>query len=110
MGYNGSLTFVTVPLEFKAFANLSPALRLGAGLRATYADMAGTGLSTGWAGIGTWESSEGTVVEAQYLFTPYDGKRNSQYGLSLRWVHEKFTRLSTEFNGDNYEVGLVLYY
>lgn len=113
MGMNGSLTFTVTPLELMGFVNVTKALRLGAGLRKSVADMAGTGVSADWSGNGTYESSGGTVVEAQYLFATAEAKpgtQKSQFGISARFVNESFTHNAVTFKGNTYEIGLALYY
>lgn len=110
MGYNGSLTFVTVPLEFMAFANLTSAARVGFGVRSTYAEMSGTGVAANWLGNGRWDSSDGAVLEFQYLFGPRNSGKSAQFGWSARLINEKFSRLGAQFNGNNYELGAVVYY
>jgi O-acetylhomoserine/O-acetylserine sulfhydrylase-like pyridoxal-dependent enzyme len=67
-------------------------------VRKSYADMTGTGVSANWSGIGSYSSSGGSVVEAQYLFATSEampGAQKSQFGISARWVNESFTH-----NGD----------
>jgi hypothetical protein len=108
MGYNGSLTFTSSPAELLAFVNLTEGLRIGGGARKTTAEMKGTGVAAGWWEVGAYDSSPGTVVEAQYLVKM--GSNRSQFGLSLRYVAESFTHNSVTFNGNHYEVGMALYY
>lgn len=113
MGMNGSLTFTTTPVELLGFVNITEALRVGGGLRRTSADMTGTGVSAGWSGNGSYASTGGTVLEAQYLFATSEAKPNfqkPQFGISIRFVNESFSHDSVTFNGNTYEVGLVLYY
>ncbi len=113
MGMNGSLTFTVTPVELLGFVNITESLRIGAGLRKSYADMSGTGVSANWSGIGSYSSSGGSVVEAQYLFATSEampGAQKSQFGISGRWVNESFTHNTTTFKGNTYEIGLALYY
>jgi hypothetical protein len=108
MGMNGSLTFTTIPVEFLGFVNLTDALRIGGGLRNSSAEMKGTGLAAGWSGNGTYTSTPGSVLEAQYLAKL--SSQRSQFGISLRYVAESFTHNSVTFNGNHYEIGAALYY
>jgi len=111
MGYNGSLTFTTVPLEVLAFVDLTNSLRVGGGARQTQADMKATGVAEGWIGAGTYSGSSGGVVELQYL-SGFSSQDKTQFGVSLRYVTETLThdRTGTRFNGDHYELAAALYF
>ena len=113
MGMNGSLTITLTPLELLGFVNITDALRIGAGVRKSSAEMSGTGISANWTGVGSYSSSGGSVVEAQYLFATSEAKpgaQKSQFGISTRFVNESFKHNSVTFKGNTYEVGLALYY
>lgn len=113
MGYNGSVTFSNTPVELLAFFNVSDALRIGGGARQSFAKMAATGKVEKWSGVGTYDSTVGSVAELQYLFAQDEGKsahNRPQFGISARWVNETFTHSASTFSGDHYELGLVLYY
>lgn len=113
MGYNGSLTFSTVPVEVMAFVNITEGARIGFGARKTNARMAGTGVAANWPELGTYDSNGGTVVEAQYLFgnaSARAGTERTQFGISLRVVDEKFTKNAVSIGGKHYEVGASLYF
>jgi hypothetical protein len=113
MGMNGSLTFTLTPVELLGFVNMTDALRIGAGVRKSSAEMTGTGISASWSGNGSYSSSGGSVVEAQYLFATSEampGAQKSQFGISARFVNESFNHNLVTFKGNTYEVGLALYY
>ncbi len=111
MGMNGSLTFTTIPVEVLAFLDLGDSLRIGGGARKTEADMKATGVAEGWIGAGPYDSSNGGVVELQYL-SARRSQDNTQFGISLRYVTETFThrRTGTRFNGSHYELAAALYF
>ncbi|HXA46130.1 MAG TPA: hypothetical protein VNW52_00765 [Burkholderiaceae bacterium] len=112
-GNNGSLDFKTTPIELLAFLNVTDALRIGGGLRKTHAQMSGTGVVVGWPGLGSYSSTRGSVVEAQYLFGLSDaaaGNRHNLFGLSVRAINETFTHDSVSFSGHHYEIGGAYYY
>jgi hypothetical protein len=113
MGYNGSLTFSTVPVEVMAFVNITEGARIGFGVRKTNARMAGTGVAANWPELGTYDSNGGTVLEAQYLFgnaSARAGTERTQFGISLRVVDEKFTHTTVTVGGKHYEVGGIVYF
>ncbi len=113
MGYNGSLTFTAIPVELMAFFNITEALRVGAGVRKTHAELRGTGVASNYSATGTYTGSAAGVLEAQYLFgadSPASGAKRTQFGLSLRVVNESFTHDATKINGNHYEVGAALYF
>lgn len=113
MGMDGSLEFTTTPVELLAFVNLTDAFRIGGGLRKTSAEMTGSGKAAGWSELGSYSSTGGAVLEAQYMFAASGAKPSAQtpqLGLSLRFVNESFTHDSVSFGGNHYELGLALYY
>jgi hypothetical protein len=111
MGVNGSLDFKKTPVELLAFANFTDAFRIGAGVRKTHAEMSGTGVVANWDGLGSYSSTRGSVVEAQYLFGLSDAKsRHNLFGLSIRYVNETFAKDSVTFSGRHYELGGAYYY
>lgn len=110
---NGDLTFTRVPLEFLGFYSLTKEWRLGGGLRySTQPNVTGTGFAAGWSGLGGYEPTLGGVIEVQYLFATSEARaaKNAQFGLSLRYVDENFTRNGVTRYGRHSEAGLVLYY
>lgn len=111
MGYDGSLTFTTIPMELLAFLDLTNSLRVGGGARQTRADMKATGVAEGWIGAGSYSGSPGGVVELQYL-TGFSAQDKTQFGVGLRYVTETLThdRTGTTFNGDHYELAATLYF
>jgi opacity protein-like surface antigen len=111
MGYNGSLTFSTMPVELLAFVDLTDSLRIGGGARKTRADMKATGVAENWPEVGIYDSSAGSVVELQYL-SALSARNKTQFGVSLRCVTETFTHSRTgfRFNGNHYELAAALYY
>jgi len=111
MGYNGSLTFTTMPVEVLAFLDLTNSLRIGGGARQNHGDMKATGVAEGWIGAGTYSGSSGGVVELQYL-SGFSSQDKTQFGVSLRYVTETLThdRTGTRFNGDHYELAAALYF
>lgn len=113
MGMNGSLTFTITPVELLGFVNITDALRLGAGVRRSTAEMKGTGVSAAWSGNGSYDSSGGSVVEVQYLFASAEaqpGTQRSQFGISARFVNESFSHNAVTSKGNTYEIGVALYY
>ncbi len=113
MGYNGSLIFTAIPVEFIAFLNLTESLRVGAGVRKTTGEMKGTGVASAWSVNGTYSGSAASVVEAQYLFGNTETKTNAprtQFGISIRAVNETFAHDGLSINGNHYEVGAALYF
>ncbi len=113
MGYNGSLTFTAVPVEFMAFLNVTESFRVGAGVRKTTAEMRGTGVASAWTVNGSYSGSAASVVEAQYLFGSGDAKtsaQRTQFGISIRAVNETLTHEGFSINGNHYEVGAALYF
>jgi hypothetical protein len=61
---------------------------------------------------GTFVSTQGAVLEVQYLFQNGATRSSSvpQFGLSLRGVNETFSHTLGTLNGNHYEFGVVLYY
>ena len=113
MGVNGSLTFTTTPTELLAFVNLTDGLRVGGGVRQTSAEMTGTGVAARSPVVGTYTSTQGSVVEFQYLFSADNsnaGYKKTQVGIAFRLVQESFTHNALTFNGDHRELSLVLYF
>lgn len=113
MGYNGSLTYTAVPVEFMAFLNVTESLRVGAGVRKTHGELKGTGVASAWSVNGTYTGSAAGVVEAQYLFGSGDAKtsaQRTQFGISIRAVNETLTHDGLSINGNHYEVGAALYF
>lgn len=113
MGYNGSLTFTAIPVEFMAFLNITESLRVGAGVRKTHGELKGTGVASAWPVNGTYTGSAASVVEAQYLFGSSDAKtsaQRTQFGISIRAVNETLTHDGLSLNGNHYEVGAALYF
>jgi hypothetical protein len=109
MGYDGSFSLTVVPFELLGFFNITDALRLGGGLRKSYADLAGTGKGLGFQGLGRYDSSNGAVLELQYLWSS-SSARSPQFGVSLRRVSETFSKDGYSFNGGHTEFGVALYY
>ena len=109
-GYNGSIDFTIVPVEFMAFADIAAGVRVGAGLRQSSAEMRTTGIAANAPFAGTFKSNGGTVVELQYLFANGERKKGAQFGISLRRVNEKFNHALGELNGDHSEVAMTVYY
>lgn len=110
---NGDLTFTRVPLELLGFYSVTKEWRVGGGLRySTQPNMTGTGFAAGWSGLGGYEPNVGGVIEVQYLFATSEARsaKNAQFGLSLRYVDENFTRNGVTRYGRHSEAGLVLYY
>lgn len=113
MGMDGSLEFTTTPIELMGFVNLSEAFRVGGGVRKTAAEMTGSGKAAGMPQLGSYSSTLGTVLEAQYLFSTSEVKSSTakpQLGLSVRWVNESFSHDGGNFSGRHYEVGVAFYY
>ncbi len=118
VGANFDFDFQRQPVELLAFYSVSDQIRLGLGARKVYnAKLTGTGTAAGYTGTGSYDSSVGSVVEGQYLFTsPSQTERKLLVGMNLRYVRETF-RLAedgvgpkTDKRGDHVEVGLVFYY
>jgi len=113
MGYNGSATFTRTSTELMGLYSLSPAIRLGAGVRQTTGVLQGTGVAANLSQLGTYTSAGGAVVEAQYLFYTDPTRpqsRQPQVAATLRLVSESLKRDDITLSGDHYEVGLALYF
>ena len=113
MGYNGSVTFTNTSAELMGLLSVTPAIRLGLGVRQSNAVLDGTGVAASWPQLGTYTSSGGKVLEAQYLFftdPAQPQRRQPQVAATLRLVSESFQRNDVTLNGDHYEVGLALYF
>jgi hypothetical protein len=110
MGYDGSYTMTTIPLELLGFFGITDAFRVGGGVRRTYADMAGTGKGAGYPGLGRWDTNGGAVLELQYLWSTPTAGRGPQFGISLRRVSETFSKDGYSFSGNHTELGVALYY
>lgn len=113
MGYDGSLDFTVIPVEIMGFVEVLGGFRVGAGMRQSSAEMRGTGKASNWPVNGTYVSSQGAVLELQYLFANGATETNKsvhQFGLSVRSVTEKFASPVGDLNGDHYALGVVLYY
>lgn len=113
MGYDGSIDFTVVPVEIMGFLETGSGFRLGAGLRQSNAELRGTGKAADVALNGSSAGKPGTVVEIQYLFQNGPSRANKsvpQFGLTLRGVNEVFSTAWGDLKGDNYELGVVLYY
>ena len=111
-GENGSLDFRETPIELMGFFNAWQGLRIGAGYRKTWAEFSGDGVASDWPGLGKYTSSNGSVLELQYLFSE-DGNYASQHGLggfSFRIVNETLHHDDFSINGHHYEFGGVFYY
>jgi hypothetical protein len=109
---NASLDFRETPVELMGFFNVWQGLRVGAGYRKSWAEFSGTGLAENWPGLGKYTSSNGSVLEMQYLFSE-DGKYTTQHGLggfSLRMVNETLHHDDFSINGHHWEFGGVFYY
>ena len=108
-GYNGSFTLTTTSAELLALYKVIGGLRVGAGLRQSFADLKGTGVVETQM---KYDVSPGAVVEAQYVFTRdgvAGGARNAEFGIALRGVKESFKdEFQKSFNADHYEIGFVL--
>jgi len=112
-GINGSLDFKTTPLELLGFVNITEGLRVGAGVRKTYAHMSTTGVASAWGIDGTYTGKAGSVLEAQYLFGSSNSPQKVQhnlFGLSLRVVNETLEHEGYSLNGHHYEIGGAYYY
>lgn len=113
MGYNGSATFTSTSTELMGLYSLTNAIRLGAGVRQTTGVLQGTGVAANLSQLGTYTSTGGTVLEAQYLFytdPTQPQRRQPQIAATLRLVSESLSREGVTFNGDHYEAGLALYF
>jgi hypothetical protein len=113
MGYDGSFDFTVVPFEIMAFVDIGAGFRFGAGARQSSAEMRGTGKASNAPVNGTYTGNQGSVVELQYLFqngSTGNSRSGSQFGLSLRGVTETFSSPVGNLNGNQYEIGAILYY
>jgi hypothetical protein len=113
MGINGSLEFTTIPVELLAYANITPGVRIGAGLRKARAELTGSGVTSKIPELGSYASSVGKVLEVQYLFSASDSVKafaKSQAGFSARVVNEEYTHEGITTSGNHYELGLVVYF
>lgn len=108
-GSNGSLTFTTTSGELLGLYRVAGGLRFGLGVRQSYADLKGTGIS---AGDWRFTATPGVVLEAQYLFSNNDGafvSTGPEFGFALRLVSEKFQDpFDKTYSGDHFEVGMLI--
>lgn len=108
---NGSISFHRVPFEALVFLYPDQQFRIGAGARkATDASLTSSG--AGSIGDYDFSSSTGLVAECEYLSRPT--RRGSRYGVSLRYISEKYT-LEGEpgaptFNGNGFGLGIEIYF
>jgi hypothetical protein len=109
MGYNGSLTFTTTPLEVLANYKLTKNVRVGFGARKTYADLKGTGVAANYPILGSYDGSLGSVLEFSYL-VPIPNHEGSTFGGYVRFVNEKLKFQQFELNGNHYELGIAAQY
>lgn len=112
-GINGSLDFKTTPFELLGFVNITEALRIGGGVRKTFAKISTSGVATLPGLDGTYTGKSGSVLEAQYLFGTTDSPQKVQhnlFGLSLRVVNETLEHEGYKLNGHHYEIGGAYYY
>lgn len=113
MGIDGSYEFTVVPLELMGFVDVASGFRIGLGARQSSAELRGTGVAANSPVNGTFVSSQGAVLEVQYLFANGTAPRSNagpQFGISLRGVNETFTHTLGTLNGNHVELGVVVYY
>lgn len=114
---NGEFDFFRNPVEVLGFYSVTEQFRLGLGVRKTYnGKVTGTGVASTYSGTGNYDSTTGSVLEGQYLFSPPKNERSFVSGLSLRFVRENF-KLSEdsggtgeEKRGDHMAVSIFFYY
>jgi len=114
---NGEISMTTQALEFMGFYDLSPSVRLGGGIRTlTVAEVKATGVGSGFAGAGSYNSTPGAVVEFQYVLDETERRKGAgpgQFGISARYVNEKLTHSTNNTSGkdaSHFDLGLFLYY
>lgn len=80
---NGDVRFSRVPVELLAHYHVTPAWKIGAGVRkATSAQLSSSGAAS-TVGDYKFDSNLGLVLEGEYLFTP-------KFGLKVRYVNEEY--------------------
>ena len=101
--------FTTTSGELLGLYRVAGGLRFGLGVRQSYADLKGTGIS---AGDWRFTATPGVVLEAQYLFSNNDGafvSTGPEFGFALRLVSEKFQDpFDKTYSGDHFEVGMLI--
>ena len=111
--YDGGLNFATLASEVTCLFSVTPALRIGLGVRQSVGELSGTGTLATLANTGSYSAAPGSVVELQYLFfnsRRQSGESEPAWGINLRTVRESFTNNGTEFNADHVGIGLIAYF
>ena len=112
-GTNASLDFKTTPVELLGFFNITEGLRVGGGIRKTFATISTTGVANIPGLNGSYTGSRGSVLEVQYLLGTSEQENKVQhnvFGLSLRLVNETLEHDGYSLNGHHYEIGGAYYY
>lgn len=105
----GDQYFERIPVELLGFYDLSKQVRLGGGLRySANSKMSANGAYVNDPLNGNFGVTPGFVIEGQYLTERAGG--NAQFGVSLRYVNESFSKNGLNFSGNHGEIALVLYY
>lgn len=98
-GSNGAITFERYPIELLGHYAVTPAVRIGGGLRLIdSANLSSSGVASGING--DYGSSAGAVLEGEYLFS-------RQFGLKLRYVNEGYKRNGSSNKIDGSHAGLM---
>ena len=100
------------PQEVLVFYEVAPQWKLGAGLRQDKNIGMTWYKDGGSSGSTKFEDTNGTVLEAQYLFTPRDKKsqRSLQAGLSLRVVRQDLKNNDWQKTYNANQVGLSVFF
>ncbi len=113
-GSDGDYDFFRNPVEFLVFYSMTEQVRLGLGAHKTFrARLTGTGRNPGsW----DFDSSPGSVLEVQYLFTAPTKERGFVSGMNFRIIREDFFLApqsggtGTAIRADQTAIGLFFYY
>ncbi len=96
---NGSITFSRYPVELLGHYAVTPAVRLGGGLRLISSPkLTSSGVASGIKS--DFGSTTGLVVEGEYLIS-------DRYGIKLRYVNEEYKINGTNKKVDGSHAGLM---
>ena len=102
---NGEIAFKRTPIELLGFYEVTENLRLGGGLRkAQNAEVTATGAAAGISAAGSYESTLGAVLEAQYFFNSLrysNAEHKSLFGLGVRVVSESYQQNNSTAGSKN---------
>lgn len=109
---DGEVKLTRSPQELLVFYEIAPKWKLGGGVRQDKNIGMTWYKDGGSSGSTKFEDTNGTVLEAQYLFTPRDKKsqRSLQAGLSLRVVRQDLKNNEWQKTYNANQVGLSVFF